>query len=118
MEKNDLKDLDRIEARLNEAFTNDTFIGYRKITMVRWTGEPVDIFAKKIKQLVGLAGFEWAGMERLTKPTFVTGFPDTIGLWQTPNIETLTMEDLIARARVLTTTGDQSQDVAHPAVVP
>ena len=81
--------------------------------MVKWAGEREDIFANKIKQLIGLAGFEGAEIERLTKLTFVTGFPDTISneLRQASNIETLTKGDLLARARVLTTTEDQSQDV-------
>ena len=74
----------------------------------------MDVFANKIRQLIGLAGFKGAGMERLTKLTFITEFPGTISvrLQQVLNIETLTMGDLIGRARVLTTTGDQSQDVA------
>ena len=48
----------------------------------------------------------------VTKLTFITRFSDTIsiGLWQVPDIETLTMEDLIAR--VLMMTGDQSLGIA------
>ena len=48
--------------------------------MVRWAGECVDVFAIKIRQLIGLAVFEGAGMEKLTKLVFVTGFPNTISL--------------------------------------
>ena len=64
-------------------------------------------------QLAALAGFKGAGLERFMKLAFVMGFPNTIliELQQALNIETLTMGDLLARARVLTT-GDQSQDVA------
>ena len=96
------------------------FAAYTKLTMVRWTGERVDVFANKIRQLVGLAGFEGAEMERLTKLPFVTGFPGTISteLQQSPNIKVLTMEDLLAKARVLTTTEDQSQDVIAAARSP
>ena len=102
MEKDDLE---QIEAWLKEAFTDDVFAVYRKVTMIRWAGKRVDVYANEIRQLVGL--------ERLTKLTFITGFPDTvsIGLQQVPNIEALTMEDLISRARVLTMTGEQNQDV-------
>ena len=52
-------------------------------------------------------------MEKLTKLVFVTGFPNTISieLQQSPNIKAMTMRYLLARARVLTTTKDPSQDM-------
>ena len=79
--------------------------------MVRWAGECPDVFANKIKQLIGLAGFEGAEMEKLTKLAFITGFPNTISikLQQSPNIKAMTMGDLLAR--VLTTTEDPNQDM-------
>ena len=109
----DQKDISLIEVRLKEAFTNGAFTTYRKLTMVRWAGECVDIYPNKIRQLEGLAGFEGAGLERFMKLAFITGFPNAISieLQQALNIETLDMGDLLVRARVLTT-GDQSQDVA------
>ena len=81
--------------------------------MVRWAGEHVDVYANKIRQLAGLAGFQGVGLERFTKLAFVIDFPNAISieLQQAPKIETLSMGDLLAQARVLTT-GDQSQDVA------
>ena len=98
MEEDDQKQIEQIEAQLKEAFTDDAFAAYR--IMIKWAGERVDVYANKIRQLVGLAGFKRDGMERLTKLAFVTGFPDTvsIGLQQAPNIEALTMRDLISRA--------------------
>ena len=57
----------QIEAQLKEAFTDDAFAAYRKVTMIRWAGERVDVYANKIRQLVGLAGFKGDGLERLTK---------------------------------------------------
>ena len=113
MKEEDQKDISLIEARLKEAFTDDAFTAYRKLTMVRWAGERVDVYANKIRQLAGLERFEGAELERFTKLAFVTGFLNAISieLQQAPNIETLAMRDLLARARVLTT-GDQSQDVA------
>ena len=113
MGEEDQKQIEQIEARLKEVFPDDAFAAYRIVTMIRWAGERVDIYANKIRQLVGLAGFKGDGLERLTKLTFVTGFPDTvsIGLQQVPNIEALTMENLISRARVLTATEEQNQDV-------
>ena len=56
------KDIDRIEAQLKEAFTNDAFTAYRKLTMVRWPGECVDVFTDKIRQLVGLMELSWKGI--------------------------------------------------------
>ena len=107
----DQKVISLIVAQLKEAFTDGAFTVYRKLTINRWAGERVDVYAKNIRQLVGLAGFERAGLERFTKLTFVTGFHNTISIEQAPNIETLTMGNLLVRARVLAT-GDQSQDVA------
>ena len=76
----DQKDISLIEARLKEAFTDSTFTEYRKLTMVRWADERVDVYANKIRQLAGLAGFEGAGLERFTELAFVTGFPNAISI--------------------------------------
>ena len=70
----------QIEALLKEAFTYDAFTAYRKLTMVRWVGKHVDVFAYKIRQLIELAGFDGAEMESFTKLAIVTGFPDTISI--------------------------------------
>ena len=53
MEEDDQKQIEQIEARLKEAFTDDAFAAYRKVTMIRWAGEYVDVYANKIRQLVG-----------------------------------------------------------------
>lgn len=70
----------------------------------------MDIYANRIRQLIGLARFEVIGLDRLPKLTFITGSLDAISirLQQAPNIETLPIGDLIERARVLTMTRDQS----------
>ena len=65
---------------MKEVFTDDVFAAYRKVTMIRWAGVSVDVYTNKIRQLVGLAGFKGDGLERLTKPSFVMGFPDTISI--------------------------------------
>ena len=90
-------------------FTDSMFMAYRKLIRVRWADECVDVYANKIRQLAGLAGFEGGGLERFMRLVFVTGFSNTIliKLQQVPNIETLTMGDLLVWARVLIT-GDQS----------
>ena len=46
--------------------------------MITWAGERVNVYANKIRQLVGLAGFKGDGLERLVKLAFVTGLPDTV----------------------------------------
>ena len=61
MKEEDQKDISLIEARLKEAFTEGTFTAYRKLTMVRWAGKRVNVYANKIRQLDGLARFEGAG---------------------------------------------------------
>ena len=98
MKEEDQKHISLIEARLKEAFTDGAFTAYRKLTMVRWAGERVDVYANKIRQLSGLAGFEGAGLERFTKLVFVTGFPNGISIeqQQAPKIETLATGDLLA----------------------
>ena len=64
--------------------------------------------------------FNRAGLERFPKLTFIIGFLDTLSirLQQALNIETLTMGNLIARTRVLTTSRDQSQDVVATVHTP
>ena len=113
MPEKDQQDISKIEARLKEAFTDGAFSAYRKLTLVKWEGERVDVYANRIRQLVGLAGFEGVGLDRLARLAFVMGFPDYISveLQQAPNVETLTMADLMSRARVLTTR-DENRDVA------
>ena len=113
MKEEDQNDISLSEARLKEAFTDGAFTACRKLAMVRWAGERVNVYANKIRQLAGLAGFEGAGLERFTKLAFVTGFPTAISieLQQAPNIETLAMGELLVQARVLTTE-NQSHDVA------
>ena len=62
MKEEDQKDISLIKARLKGAFMDGAFTAYRKLTMVRWAGERVGVYANKIKQLAGLAGFEGAGL--------------------------------------------------------
>ena len=80
MEEDDQKQIEQIEAQLKEVFTENAFAAYRKLTMIRWAGEHVDVYANKIRQSVRLARFRGDGLERLTKLTFVTGFPNTVSI--------------------------------------
>ena len=49
MKEEDQKDINLIEARLKEAFTDGAFMAYRKLTLARWAGECVDVYANKIR---------------------------------------------------------------------
>ena len=62
MEEDDQKQREQIKAQLKEAFTDDVFTAYRKVIMIRWAGDHVDIYANKIRQLIGLAGFKGDGL--------------------------------------------------------
>ena len=98
MKEEDRKDISLIEAWLKEAFMDGAFTAYKKLTMVRWAGECVDVYVNKIRQLAGLAGFEGAGLERFTKLAFITSFPNAISieLQQGLKIKILAMGDLLA----------------------
>lgn len=80
MDEENQRDTHQIEVQLKVAFSNDAFTAYRKLTLVRWSGEQVDIYTNRIKQLIGLAGFKVVGLERINKLTFITGFPDAISI--------------------------------------
>ena len=43
MEEDNQKQIEQIEAHLKEPFTNDAFAVYRKVTMIKWAGECVDV---------------------------------------------------------------------------
>ena len=48
---------DRIETRLKEAFTDPLFVAFSKMTLMKWAGEPVDVYANEIRRLAGLSDF-------------------------------------------------------------
>ena len=54
MKEEDQEDISLIEARLKESFTDGAFTAYRKLIMVRWAGERVNVYANKIKQLADI----------------------------------------------------------------
>ena len=94
---------DRIEARLKEAFTDGPFIAFGKMARMKWAGEPVDVYANEIRRLAGLSGFSGKGLDRVVKLPFVNGFPDNISmeLQQVENILTVSMSEILSRARIL-----------------
>ena len=103
MGESEQADAKKIEERLKEVFTDGPFIAHRKLVSTSWSGEQVDVYANEIRRLAGLAGFTGENLEKMVKLTFVNGFPDSVGveLQQVENVLTLTMSDLLTRARIL-----------------
>ena len=93
----------KIQEKLKVAFTDDAFSAFGKLVQMKWTGEPVDVYANEIRRLAGLAKFDKVGLENVVKLTFVNGFPDNISvaLQQVPNVLTMEMSELISHARIL-----------------
>ena len=112
------KNIDDIEAKLMEAFSDGQFVAHAKLIRMRWTGEAVDVYANEIRRLASLSKFTGAGLEQVVKLTFVNGFPDNISasLQQMSNIDTATMSDIIARARMLTARMGGSAEVCSVSV--
>ena len=98
----------KIETRLREAFTDGPFTAYGKLCRLRWSGEQVDVYATEIRRLAGLSGFKGADLERIVKLTFVNGFPDHISmeLQQVEDIVSLSMSEVLTRARILAANRD------------
>lgn len=109
MSEGDQVDAGKIEGRLKEAFAQGRFEAYGKLKGLRWTGEQVDVYANEIRRLAGLAGWTGGGLELAVKLAFTTGFPDRISteLKQVKDFETVSVSELITRARVLVSGGYQ-----------
>ncbi|XP_068240111.1 uncharacterized protein [Palaemon carinicauda] len=93
----------KIQEKLEVAFSDDPFSAFGKLVRLKWTGEPVDVYANEIRRLKGLAKYDKVGLENVVKLTFVNGFPDNISvaLQQLPNVMTMAMSKLISHARIL-----------------
>ena len=104
MTDDEQKNADTIEKKLKEAFSDSQFVAYSKLTNLKWTGEPVDVFCNEIRRLAGLAEFEGDALERMVRLAFVNGLPHSIGieLQQVSGIHSMNMSDILSRARVLT----------------
>ena len=120
MKEEDQKDISLIKARLKKAFMDGAFTAYRKLTMVRWDGERVNVYVNKIRQLAGLAGFKGAGLERFTKLPFIRGFPNAISteLQQALKIETLAMGDLASVSQSIDNWGPKPECGAAVSLTP
>ena len=97
-------ELAHIKSNLIRAFSDNQFVGFAKLRGAKWNGEPVDVFANELRRLSKICGFTGEGLEQIVKLAFVGGFPDAIALelQQVQGVETMTVVDLLGRARVLT----------------
>ncbi|XP_068224554.1 uncharacterized protein [Palaemon carinicauda] len=64
----------KIQEKLKVAFSDDPFSAFGKLVQLKWTGEPVDVYANEIRRLAGLAKFDKVGLENVVKLTFVNPF--------------------------------------------
>lgn len=119
LSEKDQQDVSRIEQKLKEAFSDSPFTAFGKLAMTRWEGESVDVYANELKRLGGLAGFSGDGLDRLVRLAFINGFSDAVSceLQQVTDILHQDLSDVIARARVLTSS-HSSNVVATAASVP
>lgn len=108
-----------IQSKLQEAFSDDPFTAFRKLSVLKWTGESVDVFATELRRLAGLAKMTGEGLEQLVKLSFINAFPDNIGiaLQQLPNVLKLEMSDILDRARILTAKQGREQYSANISAV-
>ena len=71
------------------AYSDSEFVAYSKLRTVKWTGEPVDVFANDIRKLARGCGLKGDGLEQVVKLAFITGFPDhtAVELQQIQDVE-------------------------------
>ena len=118
MSEDDQTNAESIIARLKEAFTEGAFVAFAKLSKIKWTGQPVDVFANEIRRLAGLAGLRGEGLESVVRLTFVNGFPDriSVALQQVDGVLTKPVSDLINVARIYCTCRNKCDDVHVTAV--
>lgn len=104
MDESEQSSAESIEAKLKEAFTDGIFTAFAKLVQLRWTGQQVDVYANELRRLAMLAGFVDEGLEQIVRLSFINGFPDSISvaLQQVTGIETMTMSEIISKARTFT----------------
>ena len=120
MSATDKKDKDRIIQRLKEVYADSPFVAYRKLMRMNWVGEPVDVFVTEIRRLAGLAGFVGTEVEKVVRLTFINSLPESVSveLQQLDGVATMSVSDLLKRARILTANVGSSQAGSSAVVVP
>ena len=98
-------DFKALKKELTNAFGVDSFSAYQQLqTRVYVAGETVDVYLADLKRLVELIGQEDA--EPLLKCAFVAGLPTDVAvqLKAIVAVEKLSLNELVARARMILTT--------------
>ena len=109
-------DYNLLSQELMRAYSDSEFVAYSKLRTVKWTGEPVDVFANDIRKLARGRGLKGDGLEQVVNLAFITGFPDHIAveLQQIQDVEKMSVGDVLKRARILASNSG-SGSVAVPA---
>lgn len=120
MTEQEQESAESIEEKLLEVFTDGHFVAYAKLVSKKWTGESVDVYSNELRRLAGLAGFSGDGLDHIVLLSFVNGFPDSIGLelQQIEGIQSITMSELLVRARILAANKGSGKPVAAVASKP
>jgi len=99
----DKKDFDKIKRALYTAFAADSFLAYEQfIARKLQPGETVDVFLAELRKLAtSLGGLS----DKVLSCAFVAGLPDAVRqlLRASCRMDTLTVEQLLARARAIMT---------------
>ena len=66
-------DYNLLSQELMRAYCDSEFVAYSKLRTVKWTGEPVDVFANDIRKLARGCGLKGDGLEQVVKLAFITG---------------------------------------------
>ena len=105
----DKKDVEKIKSALKKAFCDSKFTAYKKLITATWKGGPVSVYANELRRLADLAGYTGAALEHCVKLAFVTGFPDriSVALQQMDEIDSITVESIVTRARILVENGTE-----------
>ena len=56
---------------LIRAYSDSELVAYSKLRTVKWTGEPVDVFANDIQKLARGCGLKGDGLEQVVKLAFI-----------------------------------------------
>ena len=110
-------DYNLLSQELMRAYSDSEFVAYSNLRTMKWTGEPVDVFANDIRKLARGCGLKGDGLEQVVKLAFITGFPDHIAveLQQIQDVEKMSVGDVLKRARILASNSG-SGSVAAPAI--
>lgn len=99
-----------LSKELLKAYSDSEFVSFNKLKALKWTGEPVEVYANNLRKLAKGAGLEKEGLEQAVKLAFVTGFPDSISLelQQIEGVEKMTVTNILGRARILAASGGKN----------